>query len=83
MGISPGNVMKKEFKLTQNLYQQMIEHAKQCYPQEACGFLVGREGLADCFIPLENMEHSSVSYAMDPKEQLRIFKKLSEDWEGI
>ena len=57
----------------------MIEHAKSCYPQEACGFLAGKDGKISDFFPMENVEHSSISYLMDPKEQMRIFKKMRDD----
>ena len=66
-------------KIPKAVFEAMVEHAKTCYPQEACGFLCGTAGAASAFIPVENMEHSSISYSMDPKQQLRAFNKMREE----
>lgn len=66
-------------RLPKAVYEEMIRHAKGCYPEEACGFLAGKDGRGAVFIPIENMEHSTVSYLMDPKQQLRAFKRLREE----
>lgn len=55
----------------------MITHAKEGYPNEACGILAGNE-TAQVYFPMRNVDESPVSYFMDPKEQLRIFKKMRE-----
>ncbi len=54
----------------------MIVHAKAGYPNEACGILGGKPGEATHFYPMNNMDLSSISYFMDPKEQLHVFKKM-------
>ena len=57
----------------------MIEHAKKGYPSEACGILAGTAGNSiSVFFPMRNMDESSISYFMDPKEQLKIFKEMRE-----
>ena len=57
----------------------MIEHAKKGYPNESCGILAGdSENRFSHFFPMRNMDESSISYFMDPKEQLRIFKEMRE-----
>jgi proteasome lid subunit RPN8/RPN11 len=60
-------------------HDEMVAHAKGVYPQEACGFLVGKDGLAKYFLPIENMDHSTVTYTMDPRQQLKAFKRISGD----
>ena len=65
-------------KIPKTIYDEMIEHAKKIYPQEACGFLTGRGGEGTCYIPIENMDHSSVTYTMDPKQQMKAFKIMNE-----
>ena len=66
----------------------MITHAKAGYPNEACGILAGpprnADGSADAlvadqasvFYPMKNMDNASISYFMDPKEQLQVFKDI-------
>lgn len=65
--------------ITKKVYEAMIDHAKKGYPKEACGILAGKPGVpADLFFPMRNLDESSISYFMDPKEQLSIFKKMRE-----
>ena len=65
----------------------MIEHAKKGYPNEACGILAGpplsadrpADALvADVFFPMKNTDEASISYFMDPKEQLLVFKEMRQ-----
>ena len=57
----------------------MIEHAKKDYPNEACGILAGKSGgLVSEFFPMTNLDNASISYFMDPKEQLKVFKRIRE-----
>ncbi len=58
----------------------MIAHAKAGFPNEACGILGGKN--ADDishFYPMNNMDLSAISYFMDPKEQLLVFKKMRQE----
>jgi proteasome lid subunit RPN8/RPN11 len=64
-------------RIPKAVYGQMIAHAKAGYPNEACGIVGGpKEGQASDFFPMRNMDESSISYFMDPKEQLRVFKAM-------
>ncbi len=74
-------------QIRKEVHDAMIEHARKGYPNEACGILAGKkEGEAGNFFPMKNTDESSISYFMDPKEQLQIFKKMREqkiDMTGI
>ena len=66
----------------------MIEHAKKGFPNEACGILAGpsKNPAVTDFFPMKNMDEASISYFMDPKEQLLVFKKMrltGTDMRGI
>ncbi|MGH7198104.1 MAG: M67 family metallopeptidase [Candidatus Omnitrophota bacterium] len=66
-------------RIPKKVYDAMIAHARKGYPNEACGILGGKkEGEAGEFFPMKNVDESSISYFMDPKEQLQIFKKMRE-----
>ena len=57
----------------------MIAYAKAGYPNEACGILGGeKSGSGSYFFSMKNMDEASISYFMDPKEQLQVFKKMRE-----
>jgi proteasome lid subunit RPN8/RPN11 len=66
-------------RLPKAVHDEMIRHAKSCYPQEACGLVAGKGKDATAFLPIENMEHSTVSYLMDPRQQLRAFRRMREE----
>lgn len=66
-------------QIAQAIHSEMIAHAKSVYPQEACGFLIGKAGKAAYFLPIENMDHSTVTYTMDPRQQLKAFKKIASE----
>lgn len=65
--------------IPKKVYDTMIQHAKSGYPNEACGLVGGKtNGDVSEFFPMRNVDQSSISYFMDPKEQLRVFKKMRE-----
>ena len=59
--------------------EEIVNHCKMKYPEEACGFLAGKNGRVSAFIPIENSDHSTVSYMMDPKQQLRAFERMGKE----
>ena len=68
-------------RLSKKIYDAMIVHAKKGFPNEACGILAGdlkKETVSE-FFPMKNLDESSISYFMDPKEQLLVFKKMRQE----
>ena len=70
-------------QIPKKIYDRMIAHAKEGYPNEACGLLAGppatdTDAFVTEFFPMRNVDEASVSYFMDPKEQLQVFKKMRE-----
>lgn len=66
-------------KISKMVFDSMVDHAKLGFPNEACGLLAGadRDAASD-FYPMKNVDEASVSYFMDPKEQLQVFKAMRE-----
>ncbi len=78
-------------QLSRAVYDAVIAHCKERYPKEACGLLAGAGlGLADdaarvaraCFV-MRNVEDSPVGYAMDPKEQLTVMRRMREQGQHL
>lgn len=70
--------MKRQ--LPENIYKEMIEWARKGFPNEACGLLAkDAGGRVAKFYAMRNLDESSISYFMDPKEQLKIFKDMREE----
>ncbi len=67
-----------ELILPSNLLQEIIRHAVNCLPEEACGLLAGIGVKVEEVIPVENIEHSQVRYRMKPEEQLEAFLHIEE-----
>jgi len=70
-------------RIPETIYQIMLDHAHKGFPNEACGILAGKgaaqgDKTVSDFFPMRNLDESSISYFMDPKEQLAVFKKMRE-----
>ncbi len=61
------------------IFDEMIAHCREGYPNEACGILAGRENAVSRIYRMTNIEKSSVSYLLDPKEQFDAMKDMREN----
>lgn len=59
-------------------FNEMIGHAYDGYPLEACGLLVGRGDLVHRFVPCTNEAASARVYTIPPRELLRA-ERVAED----
>jgi proteasome lid subunit RPN8/RPN11 len=57
----------------------MVEHAKKESPLECCGILGGRDQAVKKAFEVQNVDQSSVRYAMAPEEQLKVFEEMEKD----
>ncbi|HEY9558076.1 MAG TPA: M67 family metallopeptidase [Acidimicrobiales bacterium] len=59
--------------LTRRTWMEMVGHAYDGLPDEACGLLAGPPGTDRCtaFYPCRNAAESSRVYTIDPKDHLR------------
>jgi proteasome lid subunit RPN8/RPN11 len=55
---------------------ELIEHSKREAPDEACGILAGQNGKIEKIYRMTNDDKSSVTFLMDPKEQLKTMKDI-------
>lgn len=56
----------------------MIAHAKEDFPLECCGILGGKDKdneITNSY-RIKNIDESKVTYLMDPKEQIKVFKDM-------
>ncbi|MBT2540010.1 M67 family metallopeptidase [Streptomyces sp. ISL-44] len=66
--------------LTQALYDQIVEHARQDHPDEACGVVAGAAGTGrpERFIPMLNAARSPTFYEFDSKDLLKLYRELDD-----
>lgn len=61
----------------------MVAHAFAGLPAEACGLLAGHteDGVsrAERFFPMTNADHSHLTYRLDGREQLRVFREIEDE----
>lgn len=68
--------------VSRTVLADMAAHAFACYPEEACGLLVGPPGLGGDevteFVPLRNAAASARVYELDPLEHLRAERAVED-----
>lgn len=72
--------------LKQQHVEEMITHAREEVPLEACGILAGKKNRIVEVYRARNADCSAVTYRLDPEEQYRIFvdiEKKGLDISGI
>jgi proteasome lid subunit RPN8/RPN11 len=66
-------------RISQQLIDEMVTHARDDLPNECCGMIGGREGEASSVIRVENSAASPLRYEMDPQEQYNALKAIEDD----
>ena len=67
--------MRYQLSLTQALYNDIVAHAKAGLPNEACGYLGGKNDVVSTFYPMTNIDESPEHFSFDPKEQFAVMKQ--------
>jgi proteasome lid subunit RPN8/RPN11 len=65
-------------RISQDLIDQMVAHAREDLPNECCGLVGGRDGAADVVIRVANSAASPLRYEMDPQEQYDALKRIED-----
>jgi proteasome lid subunit RPN8/RPN11 len=65
-------------QLSRALADALVAHATADLPNECCGMIGGRDGVATSVHPAANSEASPFMYVMDPREQLQIMDVIDD-----
>jgi proteasome lid subunit RPN8/RPN11 len=68
--------------LAPRILDSLIQSARDAYPKEACGLLVGRDA-AGRFIPVKNVATDASQYEMDPSELIASLRDLRQTGEKL
>jgi [CysO sulfur-carrier protein]-S-L-cysteine hydrolase len=60
------------------LRDEIIAHARESLPNEACGILAGRDGRVEQFFPAESDEPSPFYYRIEARDQIRIMNAIDD-----
>jgi proteasome lid subunit RPN8/RPN11 len=71
-------------KLPLAMVDEMVAQAIEELPNEACGIIAGRDGIATRLYRTRNSEASPFRYNIDPRDLLRISRELDDQgWEVL
>lgn len=67
--------------VSRSVFAGMIAQAYDCYPEEACGLLIGHVGGGQVarFVPCANTTRSGKVYTIEPKAMLRAEREAEAD----
>lgn len=63
-------------KISQDLIDEMVAHAREDLPNECCGMIGGCDGEATRVVRVENAAASPLRYEMDPQGQYDALKAI-------
>ncbi len=65
--------------ISKNLFEEMISHCRDTYPNEACGILAGKGSEVLKVYKMDNIEKSPVSYEFDSREHIKAIRDMREN----
>ena len=67
-------------RISQELVDQIVRHAKADHPDEACGVIVGAAGTdtPKRFIPMINAARSTTFYEFDSSDLLKLYREMDD-----
>lgn len=65
-----------DLEIPNEIFEQMVTHAKAEVPVEACGILAGSNGKAEKLYKMTNVDKSSDHFMMEPEEQFKVAKDI-------
>jgi proteasome lid subunit RPN8/RPN11 len=63
-------------ELTQAHHAEIVAHAREDYPNECCGLLLGKGQRAERLLRMENVEHSPLTYRVGDSALLAAFAEM-------
>lgn len=70
-------------KISREMVDEMVEHARRDLPNECCGMVGGRDGAATTVYSLENAEASPFRYSIAPDDLFQTIRKIEEAGEEL
>jgi [CysO sulfur-carrier protein]-S-L-cysteine hydrolase len=70
-------------QLPREMVDAVVAHARRDHPDECCGVIAGRDGVATRLFPMENAERSPTGFSFDSAEQLRVWRDIDDADEDL
>lgn len=67
-------------RISQQLHDEIVAHARRDHPDEACGVIAGQAGTdqPQRFVPMVNAARSPTFYEFDPTDLLRLYREMDD-----
>jgi len=67
-------------RISRDLHDQIVAHARRDHPDEACGVIAGPAGsdAPERFVPMLNAARSPTFYEFDSMEQFRVWREMDD-----
>jgi [CysO sulfur-carrier protein]-S-L-cysteine hydrolase len=70
-------------RVPKRIHDELLAHAREDTPNECCGLIGGKDGVAETVYRARNAEASPLRYNLDPQDQFRIMTKMEERGEEL
>ena len=70
-------------KISKQLIDEMVAHAREDLPNECCGMIGGRDGVGSRVVRVKNAAASPLRYEMDPQGQYDALKAIEDAGEEL
>ena len=70
-------------RIGQEIYDELVAHAREDAPNECCGLIGGQNGELRTVYRARNSESSPLRYNIDPQDQFRIMSEMDERGEEL
>ena len=65
-------------RISQEIFDEMVAHAREEAPNECCGIVTGSDGAAKRLFRAHHVFESPLRYELDPKDLIRIYGESQE-----
>ncbi len=69
--------------ISQQIIDQIFDHAKLGLPEEVCGYLAGTGREVSSHFPMTNIDHSPEHFSFDPAEQFKVVREVRKRGQSI
>ncbi len=65
------------------MVDRILSHARRDHPDECCGVIAGRDGVATRLFEMTNAERSPTGFTFDSREWLRVHRSMEDADEDL
>ena len=70
-------------QVRQSMADAILAQARAEYPNEACGVIIGRNGVTERLKPMFNVAASPTFYEFDPNDLLALYREVDDNDEEL